>query len=58
MIYNFYGNSDKDTPVTNMFLGSPVRARFIRIQPTAWNNKISMRFEVLGCGGNCWLIKT
>ena len=49
--YKFGGNSDKDTPVTNIF-NSPVRARFIRIHPTQWNNKISMRFEVLGCEGN------
>ena len=35
---------------------SPVRARFVRLLPTEWNNHISMRFEVLGCDGNFFLL--
>ncbi|XP_072039794.1 uncharacterized protein [Amphiura filiformis] len=44
----FDGNTDQTTVVTNLF-PTLVEARFIRIQPTAWNVHISLRFEVLGC---------
>ncbi|XP_071952032.1 hemocytin-like isoform X2 [Antedon mediterranea] len=44
----FEGNSDKDTKVTNMF-SSPVSVRVVRIHPTNWCDRISMRFELLGC---------
>ncbi|CAH1787080.1 unnamed protein product [Owenia fusiformis] len=43
----FQGNYDAVTPVLNMF--KSVRARFIRINPTAWKGHISLRFDVIGC---------
>ena len=43
---NFTGNSDQTTWVRNNFT-TPVFARAIRIQPTAWSQHISMRFDVL-----------
>ncbi|XP_038066087.1 adipocyte enhancer-binding protein 1-like [Patiria miniata] len=44
----FTGNSDKYTPVNSTF-PEPVRARFLRIEPKAWNQVCCMRFEVVGC---------
>ncbi|CAH1791241.1 unnamed protein product [Owenia fusiformis] len=43
----FQGNSDRVTPVLNMF--KSVKARYVRINPTVWKNHISMRFDVIGC---------
>ncbi|XP_078608362.1 lactadherin-like isoform X1 [Branchiostoma floridae x Branchiostoma japonicum] len=48
----FPGNFDKNTPVKNL-LPEPLEARWIRINPRTWNNHISMRFELLECGGYC-----
>ncbi|CAH1785637.1 unnamed protein product [Owenia fusiformis] len=45
-IETFPGNDDKVTPVLNMF--KSVKARFIRINPTAWFY-IALRFDVIGC---------
>ncbi|XP_072052013.1 echinoidin-like [Amphiura filiformis] len=53
-IYNpviFTGNYDSNTEVTNYF-PQPVTARFVRIEPTAWKVKTSLRFEVTGCFTN------
>jgi len=47
-IQTFAGNSDRSTVVINP-LPLPVQARCVRINPTAWNVYISMRFDVLGC---------
>ena len=47
---DFDGVSDENTPVTRMF-PHPVFAESIRINPTAWNVEIALRFEVLGCDG-------
>ncbi|XP_038068481.1 uncharacterized protein LOC119737907 [Patiria miniata] len=44
----FPGNIDQTTPVTSMF-DQPIRARFIRIRPTAYNRWPSMRMELIGC---------
>ncbi|XP_072019705.1 lactadherin-like [Amphiura filiformis] len=44
----FAGNSDYFTPVTRYF-DSPVETTYIRIIPTQWHTRISMRFEILGC---------
>jgi len=44
----FAGNSDSKTPVTQIFK-SPIRTRYIRINPQAWNSLIALRFEILGC---------
>lgn len=32
-------------------LANPVEARYIRINPLSWHGAISMRVDVLGCGG-------
>ncbi|XP_072030012.1 uncharacterized protein [Amphiura filiformis] len=47
----FDGNTDRNTHVTSMF-PSPVEAKSIRIQPTAWSGHICTRFELLGCQGD------
>ncbi|XP_033105774.1 uncharacterized protein LOC117108037 [Anneissia japonica] len=47
-VEEFVGNTDRDTPVTNLF-PTPISAQFLRVHPTAWNGHISMRFELLGC---------
>ncbi|KAI8509876.1 hypothetical protein Bbelb_123040 [Branchiostoma belcheri] len=44
----FPGNSDKNTPVTNL-LDTPVVARYVRFWPWSWIGWISMRVEILGC---------
>ena len=46
----FVGNTDENTIVYNELNGSIV-ARYIRFQPTAWHNHISMRVELYGCKG-------
>ncbi|XP_072030010.1 uncharacterized protein [Amphiura filiformis] len=51
----FDGNTDRSTPITSMF-PSPVEAKSVRIQPTAWYGHISMRFELLGCEGDAWAL--
>ena len=43
----FSGNSDKNTVVTNV-LSPPITARYIRIHPQSWYNRISMRMELYG----------
>ncbi|CAH1801960.1 unnamed protein product [Owenia fusiformis] len=43
----FQGNDDLVTPVINMF--KSVMARFVRINPTAWEDYIALRFDVIGC---------
>ncbi|XP_072041386.1 uncharacterized protein [Amphiura filiformis] len=53
----FDGNTDQNTVVTNLF-PKPVIASYIRIVPTAWNQRISMRFELLGCVAYCNVIAT
>ncbi|XP_038077089.1 lactadherin-like [Patiria miniata] len=44
----FNGNTDGVTLVTNLFNESVV-ATVVRIEPTAWNSDVNLRFEVLGC---------
>ncbi|XP_038060561.1 lactadherin-like [Patiria miniata] len=44
----FIGNTDIDTPVTNLFDES-VEATVVRIEPTEWYKGASLRFELLGC---------
>ena len=46
-VINFPGNTDRNTIVTNEF--DPITGRYIRLYPSAWNNHISMRWEVYGC---------
>ncbi|XP_032809070.2 lactadherin-like [Petromyzon marinus] len=44
----FAGNYDNNTHKKNMF-ESPFWARYVRILPTAWFNRITLRVEILGC---------
>ncbi|KAI8490048.1 hypothetical protein Bbelb_321180 [Branchiostoma belcheri] len=44
----FPGNSDKNTPVTNL-LDTPVVARYVRFWPRSCVGWRSMRVEILGC---------
>ncbi|KAH7945318.1 hypothetical protein HPB49_009493 [Dermacentor silvarum] len=44
----FRGNSDGDTEVRNMF-EYPIVAQYIRINPTRWRDRISLRAELYGC---------
>ncbi|XP_044165960.1 uncharacterized protein LOC114964732 isoform X11 [Acropora millepora] len=44
----FAANSDRQTVVFHE-LSKAVRARYIRIRPTAWHGHISMRLELFGC---------
>ena len=46
----FDGNTDQDTIVYHE-LNPPIRARYIRFQPKAWNKHISMRVELYNCKG-------
>ena len=47
----FVGNSDVETVVKHP-LTPPIKARYIRLTPTARNIHISMRMELYGCFGN------
>ncbi|XP_044166438.1 discoidin, CUB and LCCL domain-containing protein 2-like [Acropora millepora] len=44
----FAGNNDRDSIVRH-YLNPPIRARYIRFQPIAWNGHISMRVGLNGC---------
>ncbi|XP_053421727.1 discoidin, CUB and LCCL domain-containing protein 2 isoform X3 [Nycticebus coucang] len=44
----FQGNKDYHQDVRNNFL-PPIIARFIRVNPTQWQQKIAMKVELLGC---------
>ncbi|XP_004636634.1 discoidin, CUB and LCCL domain-containing protein 2 [Octodon degus] len=44
----FQGNKDYHQDVRNNFL-PPIIARFIRVHPTQWQQKIAMKVELLGC---------
>ncbi|XP_068245600.1 neurexin-4 isoform X1 [Palaemon carinicauda] len=44
----FPGNKDGNTVVTNLF-DTPIIARYIRVRPTRWRDRISLRLELYGC---------
>ncbi|XP_063304957.1 lactadherin isoform X1 [Pelobates fuscus] len=44
----FLGNSDNYTHKKNMF-NPPFSARFVRILPQSWHERITLRMELLGC---------
>nr|XP_045004171.1 discoidin, CUB and LCCL domain-containing protein 2 [Jaculus jaculus] len=44
----FQGNRDYHQDVRNNFL-PPIIARFIRVNPTQWQQKIALKMELLGC---------
>lgn len=45
----FLGNSDNYSHKKNMF-SPPFSARFVRILPYSWHERITLRLELLGCG--------
>ncbi|KAG8450355.1 hypothetical protein GDO86_002850 [Hymenochirus boettgeri] len=47
----FQGNSDYNQEVRNNFI-PPIVARFVKIYPLQWNQKIAMKVELLGCQFN------
>uniref|UniRef100_A0AAY4AXA7 F5/8 type C domain-containing protein n=1 Tax=Denticeps clupeoides TaxID=299321 RepID=A0AAY4AXA7_9TELE len=49
----FFGNSDKQTPVTSQFV-EPVVARYMRLLPQSWNGSLCMRMEVMGYPANLY----
>lgn len=44
----FKGNSDSYQEVYNTFI-PPVVARYLRITPQSWNQRIGLKVELLGC---------
>ncbi|XP_037010866.2 discoidin, CUB and LCCL domain-containing protein 2 isoform X2 [Artibeus jamaicensis] len=44
----FQGNKDYHQDVSNNFL-PPITARFVRVNPTQWQQKIALKVELLGC---------
>ncbi|CAN7937256.1 unnamed protein product, partial [Ixodes hexagonus] len=47
-VKDFLGNHDSSGVMRQLF-ESPVRARFVRIEPVTWSELIALRFDVLGC---------
>ncbi|KAM4700907.1 discoidin, CUB and LCCL domain-containing protein 2 [Discoglossus pictus] len=47
----FQGNADCYQEVRNNFI-PPIVARFVKINPVQWNQKIAMKVELLGCQFN------
>lgn len=45
----FQGSIDTSTPVKVIF-ETPFEAQIVRINPQTWNNGISLRVELIGCG--------
>ena len=44
----FRGNSDRHS-ISEGVLRQPVTARYVRVKPVEWNNKIAMRIDIVGC---------
>uniref|UniRef100_A0A673WGI5 Discoidin, CUB and LCCL domain containing 2 n=1 Tax=Salmo trutta TaxID=8032 RepID=A0A673WGI5_SALTR len=44
----FKGNTNYLQEVRNNFI-PPIEARYVRISPTQWHQRIALRFELLGC---------
>ncbi|XP_021952537.1 neurexin-4 isoform X2 [Folsomia candida] len=44
----FTGNTESDAPFTNEFQ-TPIIAQYLRINPTRWHERISLRVELYGC---------
>ncbi|CAH1794007.1 unnamed protein product, partial [Owenia fusiformis] len=45
------GNEDRNRHVINL-IEPPVNARFVRINPQAWKDHVSLRFDVIGCNSS------
>ncbi|XP_073969601.1 hemolectin isoform X3 [Rhodnius prolixus] len=50
-LHKFPGNVNNFDKVTHYFK-HPIKARFLRILPADWHNKILMRIQILGCYEN------
>ena len=48
VVQAFRGNDDGNTVVVTRF-ETEIIARYLRINPTRWRDRISMRLEVYGC---------
>ncbi|XP_066029720.1 uncharacterized protein [Pocillopora verrucosa] len=48
----FKGNKDRDSIVYH-HLNPPIKARYIKLRPTAWYGHISLRMELYGCTVEC-----
>ena len=50
ILYNYFqlGNENGDYVIRNTF-NQPIIAKWIRINPTRWQDRISMRMELYGC---------
>lgn len=44
----FRGNNDRHS-IAEGVLRQPVTARYVRVKPYEWYNKIAMRIDVIGC---------
>ncbi|XP_077193886.1 discoidin, CUB and LCCL domain-containing protein 1-like [Paroedura picta] len=44
----FKGNSDSYQEVSNTFI-PPILARYLRIAPQSWNQRVALKVELLGC---------
>ncbi|XP_035995001.1 discoidin, CUB and LCCL domain-containing protein 2 isoform X1 [Fundulus heteroclitus] len=44
----FQGNTEYQEEVRNNFI-PPIEARFVRINPTSWGERIALKLELLGC---------
>lgn len=55
----FQGNMNYLDEVRNNFL-PPIEARYIRINPTQWHQRIALKLELLGCqtSRSRWLMRT
>ncbi|XP_060114521.1 discoidin, CUB and LCCL domain-containing protein 1-like [Heteronotia binoei] len=48
----FKGNSDNFQEVSNAFI-PPILARYLRITPQSWNQRVALKVELLGCQVAC-----
>lgn len=46
--FRFAGNND-DKGLANNYLDVPIRARYLRLNPAAWNKQIALRAEIFLC---------
>lgn len=44
----FQGNNNNMDEVRNNFI-PPIEARFVRVNPTRWHQRIALKLELLGC---------
>lgn len=52
----FQGNMNYLDEVRNNFI-PPIEARYIRVRPSQWHQRVALKMELLGCQvpfGTCW----